>query len=234
MKVWEGPSKHDGKTVFVCMSSLHTKSTNTKTDDMASGNTLLKDTKPNEAVKTGEDESVCGGCILKPLVWVQSTDPNKPEEPCYVRVMHFPLSTWEKNHDQPVETLDEISKPLRIGGYGDPAMVPVWVWQYLTRLAKKWTGYTHDGWKPEAKAYTPELRHLVMASCETPEQARQAQSQGWRTFRTRGKDDPILPNEISCPASAEAGKRTNCRTCLLCDGKTGPNDKRKNITIISH
>jgi hypothetical protein len=234
MKVWEGPSKHDGKTVFVCLSSLHTKSTNTKTADMVNANMLVKDTKPNAAAKTGEDESVCGGCILKPLVWKQNTDPDKPKEPCYIRLMHFPLATWKKNHDQPVQVIDEIPKPLRIGGYGDPAMVPVWVWQYLTKLAKKWTGYTHDGWKRDANAYTPELKHLVMASCETPAQARQAQSQGWRTFRTRGKDDPILPNEISCPASAEAGKRTNCRTCLLCDGKTGPNDKRKNITIISH
>ena len=60
MKVYEGLSKHDGRTVFVSMASLHTKSKNAKTDDMASANILVKETKPNDAVKTGEDQSECG------------------------------------------------------------------------------------------------------------------------------------------------------------------------------
>ena len=93
----------------------------------------------------------------------------------------------------------------------------------------RFVGYTH-----QASWCDPRFASIVMASCETVAQAATFQAKGYRTFRVRKATDPILPGEISCPASEESGKRTQCDRCLLCDGKKGPDDKRKNITIIAH
>jgi len=70
-----------------------------------------------------------------------------------------------------------------------------------------------------------------MASVDTAVEAIEAQKMGWRTFRVRDEADPIMPNEIMCPASKEAGFRTKCAQCVLCAGTTR---KAKNIAIIAH
>jgi hypothetical protein len=51
----------------------------------------------------------------------------------------------------------------------------------------------------------------------------------------------MLPGEIACPASDEAGKRTTCEKCKLCNGADTRNskgyqlyDNRKSISIIVH
>ena len=78
------------------------------------------------------------------------------------------------------------------------------------------------------------IRRTTMASVETPSGALEAQAEGFRTFRVRPIGAPLLANEIECPASEEAGHKTQCIRCLLCDGKHGPTDKRKNISIAEH
>jgi len=70
-----------------------------------------------------------------------------------------------------------------------------------------------------------------MASVDTAVEAIEAQKMGWRTFRVHDEAAPIMPNEIMCPASKEAGFRTKCAQCGLCAGTTR---KAKNIAIIAH
>ena len=70
-----------------------------------------------------------------------------------------------------------------------------------------------------------------MASCESIESKNQANSLGWRTFRVMRKDESLQPDEILCPASEEAGKRTTCENCQLCSGNT---IKAKNVAIYAH
>ena len=101
------------------------------------------------------------------------------------------------------------------------------VWRAVPSIAGR-TGYTHQ-WTRR-----PALKRLVMASCETSAQAEIAQRQGWRTFRVKAPDSPLMAGEITCPASAEAGQRTTCDQCLLCNGSTGPTDRRANIAINTH
>jgi hypothetical protein len=72
-----------------------------------------------------------------------------------------------------------------------------------------------------------------MASCDSPIDAVDAVNMGWRYFRVRTEEQPILAREISCPASDEMGKRTTCADCRLCSGSR-ENDARKNIVIIVH
>jgi hypothetical protein len=78
-----------------------------------------------------------------------------------------------------------------------------------------------------------------MASADSPEEARRYQAAGWRTYRVRrvdrqGVPEPLERGEIACPASAEGGRSTACAWCLLCDGKRGATDARRNVAIIDH
>jgi hypothetical protein len=69
-----------------------------------------------------------------------------------------------------------------------------------------------------------------MASADTKEQALLAQELSYRTFRVSIGIDK-LSNEVSCPASAESGKKTTCDNCLLCAGQM---KAAKNIVIADH
>jgi hypothetical protein len=117
---------------------------------------------------------------------------------------------------------------VRLGTYGDPAAVPAWVWESLTRDCVAHTGYTHQ-WRRCDVA----LRSLVMASADSVQDATEAHAAGWRTFRVAMPcDAPKLAGEAICPASAEAGKKLTCEQCRACNGVgTG---RRGSIVIQAH
>jgi hypothetical protein len=70
-----------------------------------------------------------------------------------------------------------------------------------------------------------------MASVESVDAKKQANALGWRTFRIMRQDETLQPDEVLCPASEEAGKRTTCENCQLCSGNT---IKAKNVAIYAH
>jgi hypothetical protein len=72
-----------------------------------------------------------------------------------------------------------------------------------------------------------------MASADTPEEAQMAQQDGWRTFRIRLQGEDLAAREFVCPASEEAGKRTDCATCGACDGAQRGTSKA-NPVIYAH
>tara|TARA_R110000850_G_scaffold119182_2_gene236458 strand:- start:428 stop:826 length:399 start_codon:yes stop_codon:yes gene_type:complete len=115
---------------------------------------------------------------------------------------------------------------IRIGAYGDGAALPLNVMADLTHGIFH-TGYTH-AWQSR-----PDLRQFLMASVDNPTEYDAAKQSGWRTFRVRTADENLDPQEIACPASDEAGKRTSCDHCGLCDGSR-PDDQRKSVAIIAH
>jgi hypothetical protein len=226
--LYQGPSRIDGKPIAVVLTGLNRKTKNTKTGDMRQLWIMRSDIPPVDAVTSGDDQSVCGDCPLRPI---SAKRTETPEKVCYVTTIHAPRAIYLslKRGDYPVMAPSDVptDKPIRIGAYGDPGAVPTAVWRALPVIAGR-TGYTHQ-WTRR-----PSLRTLVMASVDSPTQATQARVDGWRTFRVKTADQPLMDGEIACPASAEAGKRTNCASCLLCDGKTGPNDRRANIAINVH
>jgi hypothetical protein len=194
------------------------KSKNAKTGAMFQVWILVKAENPLAAVESGKDKIICGMC------------PHRGSS-CYVDKSRAPLAIWRKwnRGGYPLLTDYEIlrGKLIRFGAYGDPAFVPLRVWQGLAAVSAGFTGYTHQWQQPWAQG----LKTLVMASCDSIEEQIKATGMGWRTFRVKRESEVILIDEVSCPASVEMGKRTSCEKCKLCCGTTR---KAKNIVINVH
>ncbi len=146
---------------------------------------------------------------------------------CYVVVSQAPDAVWKAyyrgNYGQAlrIEQIPLIGhgRVSRLGSYGDPAAVPVEIWEALIVGAVGWTGYTHQWCEPSAQRY----RHFLMASVDTREQLAQARDAGWRTFRVlRGDEALVAGTEIQCPASAEGGFTKTCDACRACRGRPSP------------
>lgn len=224
--VYRGPSMLNQKPIVVVMTGLARASKNAKTGDMVQIFILADNFLPHLAVFGGQDEAVCGDC---PHRYVNGSGT------CYVNPLHGPAGVYravEKgtykylSPDQAATMLE--GRYVRLGAYGDPAAVPIAVWDALLVKASGWTGYTHQ-WR---KSIASGLRRYCMASVETPRQARQANRKGWRTFRIReDANDELLAGEMKCPASEEAGKWLTCEECGSCSGGAPP---KVSVAIIAH
>ena len=200
-------------------------SDNRKTGDMVQVWILAREVSPVVAVKTGTDSLICGDCKHRGIDGAKRT--------CYVNVGQGPNSVWKAwtRGNYPTLALADYARvfhgrAIRLGAYGDPAMVPVEIVAELTRVSTRHTGYTHQ-WRN-----TPALREFVMASVDNTREFDEARALGWRTFRVSSTLE-ARAGEILCPASEEGGKRTQCARCGLCDGSRA-NDARKSIFIPVH
>lgn len=225
--LWEGESLWDGKPI-VCIAVL--RSDNVKTGDMVQTYIIRSDVDPLGASKSGADASVCGECPHR--------RGHGELKDCYVNLGHGPrqvFMSYEKGnypaYDAALHDRWFKGRKIRFGAYGDPAMVPVEVWENLSRLSGGWTGYTHQ-WKQCSREY----RRYLMASCDSVEEQRCAQAEGWRTFRIRTPDEPhLLKGEFVCPASPEGGDRLQCETCLACNGNAKGEVRRGgHVAIVIH
>ena len=111
---------------------------------------------------------------------------------------------------------------FRAGIYGEPIYLSIDEIQQLKALSKNMTGYTHQWSKPEFNEYS----NFLMASTHSIFETNLANGLGWRSFNVG------IIEGVNCPASKEAGKRTTCASCGLCNGSTG--NSSKNIYIKQH
>lgn len=237
--IWTGNSRYDGSPLVAILTGMDGSSANPKTGTgesaMAQLYILRADIDPNAAMQ-GHTSGNCGNC--KHQSTYDAVTAKWTPGSCYVQVFFGPGSAYRAwvNGSYPVLTPAEAANicrergiPIRIGAYGDGALIDPKVLRSIVRGigSTGWTGYTH-AWREQ-----PHAKRSLMASVDTPDEARTAWAKGWRTFRTRLASEPLLPGEIACPASAEMGYRTVCATCRLCDG-TRPGDTRRNIAIIAH
>ena len=118
-------------------------------------------------------------------------------------------------------------KRVRLGAYGDPAAVPLWVWDIALQDTAARTGYTHQ-WRD----CHPSFASYVMASCDTAADYVAAKAKGYRTFRVRTAGEALNAREIACPASKEMGVKTNCAACVACGGHSAK--AKVDIAIIAH
>jgi len=225
--LWEGHSKIDGGPIAVIATGLKQGSTNSKTGAMVQTYILRRDIAPMEAVKTGDDASICGGCPHR-------GDGNGKGRSCYVTLMHGPRGVWAayKRGSYPKATLQEVAdamegRTVRLGTYGDPAAAPLGLWLAVILRAAGWTGYTHQ-WREAHDGFA----QFCMASVDSIDEMHEAHLAGYRTFRVSPGVGEQTDREIVCPASEEAGKRTTCENCQLCAGLS--TNSPKSIVIAAH
>jgi len=227
---YEGPSIIDGKPIVVIVNKITAASKNGKTGDIVQSFIIRSDIDPMAALKSGDDESICGQCEHRPVLARESG-----KAPCYVNVGRSVLSVYNayKRGRYVRANLETIAlalagKALRIGTYGDPAAAPVAVWQRLTRYVSSHAGYSHQ-WESshfDHGAWAP----LVMASADSIDQAAKANLYGMRVFRVSVGVDRQA-GEVTCPASAEGGKKATCADCMLCGGTS---KKARDVVIADH
>lgn len=239
MVVWQGVSQLDGVTPIVVLATYDTRggdssSQNAKTGGMVQTFVLRDDVDPLEAKRLGLDEAICGTCPHR-------ARQSGGSDACYVNVGQAPLSTWRaykrdgtreakkaRSQDSvPFDVNAFAGRKVRIGSYGDPGAVPVAVWQAIVAVAGGVTGYTH-AWK----TVDPAFAGFAMASADSVAEGRAARALGYRSFIVRGLDQAKPRGAIVCPASAEAGKKTVCASCLQCGGTSARGGR--DITIVAH
>lgn len=206
--LWRGASLLDGQPIMVIATGFDIASKNAKTGDMIQTWILRSDLTPGDALRTGEDKSICGDCKHRGRT-------------CYVMVHWGVTQVWKAAQRGKYPELNRAHLALtgrghtiRLGTYGDPAAVPISVWQRFISQAKTSTGYTHQ-WR-DVESWP--LMEFCMASVDTPAEREEAKALGWRTFRVRTSAEPVLDREVVCPASAEAGHKTTCEECRACGG----------------
>jgi len=228
--LYEGPSQIDGKPIVVIANRIAAKSTNEKTGHMVQTFIIRSDINPVAALKSGDDESVCGNCPHRPA----------NEGTCYVRVFQSVRSTFEaykRNRyarpgvDYAKALLPKLFTGLafRMGSYGDPAAAPFQIWRMCTLNAAVVNGYTHQWQDSRFQAF----RLLCMASADNSTEMEKAHSMGWRTFRVRAHSEPVFKGlEVICPASKEADYKTDCASCKACGGLSAK--AKVSIVIMAH
>ena len=237
--IWRGPSLFDGAPLIVLARGFRrfhkgrakTAVANRKTGDVVSTVILRADLSPYAMLRTRRDGSTCGDCAMRP----RGPRGGAGERACYphLGMLQNQWEAWRRGlyPDEPIATLGQIlrGQRMRFGSFGDPAMLPREVWELFAALSDGYTGYTHQ-WRWADRG----LRKTMMASVDDPADKRAACALGYRTFRTLLPGEPLDADEISCPASAEAGHKSTCDACGLCDGSRGEGDERKNIAIVRH
>ena len=211
--VWSGESLIDKEEVMLVITGVNIPSTNRKTGWMIQSWILTKD-HPVEAIKTGKDYSICGDCALR--------GKEGKGRVCYV----MPLSisqVYQKYLKGGYPPLDKNTekrmrgRDLRIGSYGDPTAIPYEVWEPLIKNSRVTTGYTHR-WL----VCDPRWKTRVHASVESIADQKLASSLGWCTYRIKKPSQPMLADEIYCPAEEPNNKYLiTCQRCGKCNGKSG-------------
>lgn len=162
---YDGPSLLTGERVVGILSGLDGETNNPKTGPMIQAWVLVPNKPPMDAVRTGEDEAICGDCKLRGR--------NGYGRGCYVTPFFGPTQIWKTfaAGKYRAVTWDEIravleGRGLRLCAYGDPAAVPFEIWRLMVKASRTHVGYTHS-WR----TCDQRLKTLVMASVDTTREA---------------------------------------------------------------
>lgn len=203
--LWEGSSPVDGAPIVAIATD---GSKNAKTGPMIQVWILRADIAPHDAVESGDDASICGTCPMR------GNASKGVGRACYVRVSEAPLSVYrayKRGAYQRIEPSALAGQSVRLGAYGDPAMLPEYLVREIHACARLVTGYTHQ-WRAPWAAWT---RGMLMASCDSQRDEDTAVKAGWATFRVGLRDGSDRGASLMCPSEYGA----KCSTCGVCSGR---------------
>lgn len=218
MIVYEGLSHLNSEPIIAIATD---GSKNRKTGDIIQIWIMHAEIAPNEAIKTGADEAVCGDC---PRRWYYGGN-------CYVLPFQAPLAIWKAYHRgsyRHATPADFCDRKVRLGAYGDPAALPFDEINTLLGHATSVVGYTHQ-WRHHR--FDPWWASMCHLSADTEQSVTRVHIAGAPTFRALKSGQDPLPHEVECKASAE---NKTCADCMLCGGLTSPGDKPQSIWIREH
>jgi hypothetical protein len=116
---------------------------------------------------------------------------------------------------------------LRLGAYGEAALLPLNIVGKLVKCAVTYTAYSHMWTKPEYKGYSK----YFMASTHGYFETLVANSLGFRAFESAKTQD--VTKMAMCPAAKEfSGNKKTCIECGACNGTH--KQKTNNIFIKTH
>jgi len=229
MRVYQGPSRLSG-FVRAIATGIGRKSKNKKTGEMVQVWFLPIGDVFRSVWQTGQDRDVCGNCPMRAF----NAHGERQKRRCYVNVAKAPSNVAKADDKGQYPEFDLSAfqgKPVRFGAYGEPVSVPFRILEKIARIAKGWTGYTHQWRIRKNRPYS----QVCMASVESVADKNRANRLGFRTFRVMSPDDTLEPDEILCPASKEAGERVQCSRCMLCSGtRFGRLTNARNVAIFEH
>lgn len=193
------------------------KTTNRKTGDMIQVWIMREDISPVEAVREGDDFSICGQCGHRGR-YDEELDKHV-DRSCYVNVGQAPLAIWNaykrgiygKLSDLNAEDLH--GRKIRWGAYGDPALISPSLFATINEHADAHTGYTHQWREPWAQW----CKGIFQASCDGLQDYLNASAHGWKTYAVIPKENAIAYSGKLCPTEVPNSQAT-CETCRLCDG----------------
>lgn len=206
-----------------CAAIAILNSSNRKTGNMIQVYILRRDVKPTDAIATGQDYSICGDCPHRKN--------DKGERSCYVNVGQSVNSVWSAykrgSYPHMLEDIEAFEKAvkgrsIRWGTYGDPAIIPPAVFDWvMSKEIKNHTGYTHQ-WRVDFAQF---YKGFFQASCDGLQDYLDATAHGWKTFAVAPVGS-TLPGKL-CPATVD-NSQSQCITCRLCDGA------KENIFVEAH
>ena len=233
--IYEGRSLLGGGYIFV---AAIRSSRNAKTGNMVQTYIMCQHPDPLTASKLGIDFDICGNCRHRGSATTAPARKIAKDRTCYVNLAQGALQVYKayRRGAYEYEAPESVGrgKYVRVGTYGDPAAVPASVWRALLSNSAGHTAYSHQFETAGADFDAS----IFMRSVDSRAEAYAAAAAGQRSFRvinqadySAGRDAPIAGLEVSCPASAEAGRRTTCVDCLLC---SGAQLRAKSVAIVAH
>lgn len=202
--VWRGKSPVDGAPI---VGLLISNSSNAKTGNMSQLYIINESIKPSEAVTTGADVSICGMCPMR----------HYSGGACYV--MPYQLAATynklQRGGYPDINWADAVTlfkgRKLRLGAYGDPAMLPFELVQSLVSIFDGHTGYTHQWYAPW---YDERFNNLLQLSTDKNSSRKAAK------MYPNAKQFIVVPEgyktvQPECPSDRFG---INCIDCMTCDG----------------
>ena len=228
--LYEGPSQLNGEPIVVIATGTARASSNEKTGDMIQVWILPKDESPVDAVREGRDVSVCGDCKHRPSLGGS----------CYVAVFQGPRAVWSAYKAGRYVHIDDVDggseafagARVRFGAWGDPYAVPLSVFEPIAKVARSFTGYSHQ-WRSMEPSVATQWQQILMASVDTAGEYWAAKKAGWRCFLVHDEDE--APVGRTCPAAPEAPTvgKIDCAACGACAGLSS-GAKRPDVAIRVH